>query len=416
MRILVIGGGGREHAIVWRLTRDAGTQVYACPGNVGMTGVRRLEAANLDVAGVVARVKETRAELVVVGPENWLAAGLVDGLRAEGIPALGPDRGGARLEASKAFAKEVMEEAGIPTAGYAVFTEAGEAKAYIDAHPAALVVKADGLCAGKGVVVAGSRSEARQAVDDLTAQYGSELVVEERLEGREVSLLGLTDGERVLPFPAARDHKRVFDGDRGPNTGGMGAIAPPADVSEDETRRLCRQFLEPVVVRLRERGILYRGVIYAGLMLTRDGPRVLEFNVRFGDPETQSILPLVGGNLSELMAAAAAGDLGRMEMPWKAAAAVTVVLASGGYPGPHTTGKVITGLEEVADLGGVYVFHAGTGLEEGRLVTAGGRVLGVTAVGDSREAAMTLAYRAADMIHFEGIHYRMDIGSSPTEK
>ncbi len=413
MRILVVGSGGREHAIAWRLARDTGTEVYVCPGNAGMTKVAKIETiSGVDVAGIATLALDLRVDLVVVGPENWLAAGLADRLRAEGILVLGPSQAGARMEASKAFAKEVMAQARIPTAAHAAFTEPEEAKEYIRTHPDALVIKADGLCAGKGVAVADSQAEALKAVDDLTSRYGPELIVEERLEGREVSLLGLTDGERVLPFPAARDHKRVFDGDQGPNTGGMGAVAPVADVPPEEVRRLCQQVLEPVIACLRERGILYRGVIYAGMMLTRSGPIVLEFNVRFGDPETQSILPLVAGNLSELMTAAAAGDLGRMEMPWVPAAAVTVVLASGGYPGPCVTGKLISGLEEAEALGEVSIFHAGTRLEGGKLVTAGGRVLGVTAVGDSSAAAISLAYRAAGMIQFEGVHFRRDIGAT----
>lgn len=378
-----------------------------------MTKVAKIETiSGVDVAGIATLALDLRVDLVVVGPENWLAAGLADRLRAEGILVLGPSQAGARMEASKAFAKEVMAQARIPTAAHAAFTEPEEAKEYIRTHPDALVIKADGLCAGKGVAVADSQAEALKAVDDLTSRYGPELIVEERLEGREVSLLGLTDGERVLPFPAARDHKRVFDGDQGPNTGGMGAVAPVADVPPEEVRRLCQQVLEPVIACLRERGILYRGVIYAGMMLTRSGPIVLEFNVRFGDPETQSILPLVAGNLSELMTAAAAGDLGRMEMPWVPAAAVTVVLASGGYPGPCVTGKLISGLEEAEALGEVSIFHAGTRLEGGKLVTAGGRVLGVTAVGDSSAAAISLAYRAAGMIQFEGVHFRRDIGAT----
>ncbi len=353
---------------------------------------------------------------MVVGPEAPLVEGLADRLRAEGIPTLGPDAAAARLEGSKAFAKEVMARAGVPTARYGVFEEAGPARRFARDFAGRVAVKADGLAAGKGVILAESVEEADEAIAELMERgrvgaAGRRVVVEERLEGEEASFIALCDGERVVPLAGSEDHKAVYDGDRGPNTGGMGAISPTPVLDEAMARRVTDEVMIPTVRAMREMGHPYRGVLYAGLMVGPEGPKVLEFNVRFGDPEAQPLMMRLEGDAGALFLAAAQGALEGVELAWRPESAVCVVMASAGYPGAYEKGQVITGIDEAARMEGVKVFHAGTVRDdEGRFLTAGGRVLGVTALGEDLEAARRRAYEAVDRIHFEGAHFRRDIG------
>ncbi len=416
MRILVVGGGGREHALLWKLARSPRTAALFCaPGNAGTTELAEsVPVRTADLDGLTAAAQRLGADLVVVGPEAPLAAGLADRLAAAGVPVCGPTQSAARIESSKAWAKEIMAEAGVPTARSVVVTDLVTGLTALGGFDLPVVVKADGLAAGKGVVVATSRDEARAVLsafleDDVLGAAGRTVVLEECLVGREVSALALTDGEAVLPLPPACDYKRVFDGDRGPNTGGMGGYAPPPALDDATLEAVRRAILEPTVRALAARGTPLRGVLYAGLMLTAEGPKVLEFNARFGDPETQLILPLLDGDLAELLIAVATGRLAGIPPPGPAAgSAVGVVLAAGGYPGPFDTGVPIAGLEEVPD--DVLLFHAGTRRDaDGRVVTAGGRVLTVVGLGPALAAARERAYAGADAVAFPGRHFRRDI-------
>ena len=411
-RVLVVGGGAREHALVRALKRSpAGPELVCAPGNAGIAReVPVLPVAADDVDGVLAAAREHRSELVVVGPEAPLVAGLADALADAGIPCFGPRRAAAELEGSKAFCKSVMDSAGVPTASYRVVATVADGLAAIDRYP--VVIKADGLAAGKGVVIAEDEAAARGALERLLVErrFGTErVVVEEHLEGEEVSLLALCDGVRALPLASAQDYKRIYDGDRGPNTGGMGSYSPVPEIDGDRARELCAAFHQPVLDELARRGPAFHGVLYAGLMMTPAGPRVLEFNVRFGDPETQAILPRLRSDLLELLTAATVpGGLRGVELEWSPETAVTVVLASGGYPEGSSSGDEISGLDAVGD--GVHVTHAGTAARgDGRLVTAGGRVLSVTALGADAAGARASAYAAADMIEFPGRQLRRDI-------
>jgi len=417
-KILVVGGGAREHAILQTLARSVHRPELLCaPGNAG-TGdlARNLPLAVDDIEGLVAAALREQVDLVVVGPEAPLVAGLADGLAGAGIACFGPSAAGARLEGSKAFCKEVMEAARVPTAAYRVVATVEDGLAAIreiqgDRFPA--VIKADGLAAGKGVIIAGSEQEARVALNDLLVghRFGTDrVVIEEFLVGAEVSLLAICDGIRALPLASAQDYKRIFDGDGGPNTGGMGSYSPVPAIGAQQARELTAAVHQPVLDELRRRAIDFHGVLYAGLMLTEGGPKVLEFNARFGDPETQAILPRLRTDLVELLAAAAAGGEGLegVELEWDERSAVTVVLASAGYPESSSSGDVISGLDSVAD--GVFVTHAGTALDaEGRVVTAGGRVLSVTSLGADTVSARAAAYAAADGIEFAGRQWRRDI-------
>lgn len=408
MQIVVVGQGGREHALAWRLARE-GHEVVCIPGNPGMVNVGRCVPCDSDVESLAAACLEVGPELVVVGPEAPLAAGLADRLRAAGINVFGPDQAPARIEASKAFAKEIMVEAQVPTARYAAVTDEAAARRVIEEFDGRVAVKADGLAAGKGVVVCSDVDEAMSAARRLLTQ--GPVVVEERLEGLEVSIIGLTDGERVAVLPAARDHKRLLDGDEGPNTGGMGAVCPVV-LPDGLLETVSDLVLKPVLRALEGRGMRFNGALYAGLMLTADGIKVLEFNARLGDPETQALLvaldPAV--NLGDLLYSAA---IGRLEDRVLSAdgTACTVVLASAGYPESSRSGDVIDGLDEAAAAGAI-VFHAGTRERNGAIETAGGRVLGVTARGATLPEARAAALEAARLVRFDGRQLRTDVGAT----
>jgi len=415
MKVLVVGGGGREHALAWKIARDSSApQLFCAPGNAGTAhlGTNLPFKAN-DVAGLLEWARRNRPDLTVVGPEAPLCAGIADEFAAAGLRVFGPGRDAARVEGSKAFAKELMLKAGVPTAPAEIFSDPAEAKRYIRRHGAPVVVKADGLAAGKGVTVCRTVEEAERAVEACMMQRifgpaGERVLIEDCLEGEEASVLALVDGERVVLLAGSQDHKRVYDGDQGPNTGGMGAYSP-APVVEGRLEEVRDRIMLPLVRELGRRGIVYRGVLYAGLMMTREGPRVLEFNCRFGDPETQAILPRWKGDILPALEACVEGQLSEDLVDWKPESCVCVVLASGGYPGKYETGKPISGLEEAESMEGVVVFHAGTAEQDGRIVTAGGRVLGVTALGGTLPEAVGRAYEAVARIHFEGMHFRRDI-------
>jgi len=416
--VLVIGAGGREHALVRALGRAAGPPRVVCaPGNAGIAGDAEVRAVDeSDGRAVAALAAGLGADLVVVGPEAPLVAGVADAVRARGIPVLGPSAAAARLEGSKAFAKEVMEAAGVPTARSVTVTDVTGGVDAVRRLGLPVAVKADGLAAGKGVVVARSEAEARDALEaclerEAFGAAGRAVVVEEGMTGPEVSLLAVCDGERVARFPAARDYKPVGDGNTGPNTGGMGSVSPVPDVPDGLADRLVDAVHRPVVAEMARRGAPFSGVLYAGVMMTPDGPRVLEFNVRFGDPETQALLPRLDEDAVDLMLAAARGGLEDRPVRVRPGASVAVVLAAAGYPAAPRRGDVITGLEEAAAMG-AEVYHAGTARDaEGRLVTAGGRVLAVQAHGADTAEARRNAYRAADAIRFDGAHRRSDIAA-----
>jgi phosphoribosylamine--glycine ligase len=423
MNVLVVGGGGREHALVWKIAQDSSRPViYCAPGNAGTAGLAtHVPIAAEDVPGLVAWARTHRPDLTVVGPEAPLCAGLVDELEAIGLRAFGPSRAAARMEGSKRFAKEVMIAAGVPTARARSFTSADAACAALAAFGLPVVIKADGLAAGKGVVIAKTRDEAVAAIRSMLVENtfgaaGAEVLIEEFLDGEEASILACVDGEHIALLPASQDHKRVFDADQGPNTGGMGAYSPAPVVTDDLLPVIRSTVIEPVIAELRKRGIVYKGILYAGLMVGTYGIRVLEFNVRFGDPETEVILPRLAGDILPLFEACIDGTLTEAMVRITADPAVTVIVASGGYPGPYAKGIPIHGLDAAAACDRVAVFHAGTAIQRGAAVTAGGRVLAVTATGPDLRAAVANAYTGVRAIRFEGAHYRTDIAHRALER
>ena len=425
MRILLIGGGGREHALAWKLVQSPKVEkLFAAPGNPGMALLQKCECINLnvdDLEGVADYAEEQSIDLTVVGPEAPLVAGLADVFKRRGLPVFGPSKDAAQLEGSKAFSKELMAKYNIPTAFFKICEDIETAKAYVEEKGAPIVVKADGLAAGKGVVVAMTKQEALDAIDEMMGDHkfgaaGARLVLEEYMEGEEASLLAFTDGKTVVPMIAAQDHKRVFDGDEGPNTGGMGTYAPAPVMTDVLRLKATELILKPVVEAMAKEGMPYQGCLYAGLMIKGDSVKVVEFNCRFGDPETQVVLPLLDGDLAEIMLACATGTLNKAEVAWYNKAAVCVVMASGGYPESYEKGKEITGLAAAEEDKDVVVFHAGTKEAEGKIVTSGGRVLGVTALDSSIRAARDRAYAAVEKIAFEKNFYRKDIAWSALKR
>lgn len=425
MQVLIIGGGGREHAIAWKLAQSPRlTRLYCAPGNPGIASVAECVDVPLrpGFAEVVDWCRAHAIDLVVVGPERPLADGIVDALQAAGVRAFGPTREGAQLESSKRFAKELMQEAGIPTGRARWFRDYDEAVAYLKELEPPYVIKASGLAEGKGVTVARDLEQAVGALGEMMrerrfGESGDEVLIEEFLMGEEASLLAFTDGRVLRPMDSAQDHKPVFDGDEGPNTGGMGGYSPAPVVDGAMYERCVREVLEPCLEALKRRGIDYRGIIYAGLMITADGPSVVEFNCRFGDPETQALLPRLDGDLLEIMLACAEGRLAEVEFGWRDDAAICVVAASGGYPGDYEKGKVIRGLDTLPANGDAIVFHAGTARnEKGEIVTSGGRVLGVTVRDAYIKVAYERVYDLMERIRFDGMHYRSDIGLKALER
>jgi len=422
VRVLVIGSGGRESALAWALARSPSvTSVFAAPGNPGIARLAEvLEMDALAPAMSVEAARTVNADLVIIGPEAPLVAGVGDALRGEGFKVFGPNANAARIEGSKAYARELMDRGGVPSARWEVLDEVDKAVAFMDELGPPYVVKADGLAAGKGVLVATDRDEAVEAIRDrierrVFGDAGAKVVIEEFLDGEEASLIAFTDGTAVVGCEVAQDYKRVFDDDAGPNTGGMGSYSPVPSCPPETAERILLEIIEPMVRATAEAGAPFVGALYAGLALTSRGPRVVEFNARFGDPETQALLPRLLSDFGEVVMATATGELPGSRLEWSPRPCVSVVLASEGYPGSYDTGVEIGGLDATEDLDDVVVFHAGTALREGRVVTAGGRVLAVSALGDDFVAARERAYEATSMITFDGKHQRFDIGLRAAE-
>jgi phosphoribosylamine--glycine ligase len=416
MNILILGSGGREHALAWKIAASPLVErLYCAPGNAGIAQECELVALDLrDHAGVIGFCRANRIGLVVVGPEAPLCAGIVDDLTAAGIKAFGPSKAAAQLEGSKGFTKDLCRTNGIPTARYQRFDAALPAKAHVRAQGAPIVVKADGLAAGKGVVVAGSIGEAETAIEDIFAgelgAAGAQIVVEEFLEGEEASFFALCDGETAIPLATAQDHKRAFDGDKGPNTGGMGAYSPAPVMTEEHARRAMHDIVLPTLRVMKSLGMPYKGVLYAGLMITAEGPKLIEYNVRFGDPECQVLMLRLMSDLVPAMLACCDGILKSFDLRWYPDAALTVVMAAKGYPGPYAKGSSIEGLDAAAEVEGVEIFHAGTMAQNGRILANGGRVLDVSAVGRTVAEAQARAYAAVDRIRWTEGFCRRDIG------
>jgi phosphoribosylamine---glycine ligase len=426
MKLLVIGSGGREHALVWKLAQSPHvTRMWGAPGNAGIAQERLVkdgapvECANIsaeDLPKLLAFAQEKKIELTIVGPDNPLALGIVDLFQKNGLRIWGPNRKAAQFESSKVFSQNFMEKYGIPTAKAGTFSVAGPAKAFAELLGGKCAVKADGLALGKGVLICSGAAEANQAIDEILigktfGAAGANIVIQEFLEGMEISLHALCDGKTAKLFPTSQDHKRALDGDQGLNTGGMGTYSPTPFLSKVELKSVGEAILKPWLHGCAEEKIDFHGILYPGLMLTKSGPKVLEFNARFGDPETQVYLTRLENDLVELLDASVNGTLGKTELRWKAEVSVCVVMASGGYPGSYAKGKPILGLAEAAKLPDTKVFHAGTALKNGQIVTNGGRVLGVTALGKGLKEAQAAAYAGAEQIHFEGAQFRRDIAA-----
>ncbi len=422
MKVLVVGGGGREHALVWKVSQSPKVaKIYAAPGNAGIAQLAECVPIKADdIAGLLAFAKSKAIDVTIVGPEGPLSMGIVDEFAGAGLRAFGPSGKAAEIEASKRFSKDLMKKYNIPTAEYGVFTDKAAAEVYVRQKGAPIVVKADGLAAGKGVVVAETVEEALKALDLIMTEKafgtaGDRVVIEECLKGEEASFMAFSDGKTVVPMASSQDHKRVFDADKGPNTGGMGAYSPAPVVTKKLERKVMDMIMIPTVRAMEKEGRMFKGVLYAGLMIHDGEAKVLEFNARFGDPETQPVLARLDTDLVEIIEAILAGTLSKVDVKWKPDSAVCVVMASGGYPGNYEKGKAITGIENAAKKKGVVVFHAGTALKNGAVVTDGGRVLGVTGLGPVVAAAIDNAYAGVREISFEGAHYRRDIGARALE-
>lgn len=423
MKVLVVGGGGREHALVWKLSQSPRVdKVYCAPGNAGISEIAEcIDIKNDNFEELLDFVKYNWIDLTVVGPEVPLSEGIVDAFVKEERTVFGPDKAGAQLEGSKQFAKDFMQKYGIPTAEYKTFSSYSQAEEYVRLKGAPIVVKADGLAAGKGVIVAETVDEAMDALklimkDKAFGIAGSKVIVEQCLKGEEASFMILTDGKTVVPLATSQDHKQIFDGDKGPNTGGMGAYSPAPIITDEMSAEVMKTIIDPVMKGLGREGINYRGVIYVGLMICDGKPYVLEFNVRFGDPEAQPILSRLDCDLFDLLKATAEGRLNEIDVNWKEGASICVVLASKGYPGPYQKGDAIKGLDAFKNSEDVVVFHAGTGFNNGEIVTSGGRVLGVTALGDDIKSAQVNAYKAIEKINFNGMQFRKDIGDKAIKR
>jgi phosphoribosylamine--glycine ligase len=421
MKILVVGSGGREHALTWKLKQSPHAErIFCAPGNAGTAEIAENVAISAgDLKALVRFAKENRIDLTVIGPDDPLASGIVDLFSAEKLRAFGPTKSAARIEASKIFAKELMRAQKIPTAEARTFSDSSEALNYCERVKFPVVIKADGLALGKGVIIAPDAATARSAINDMMDQgrfgdAGRRIVIEDFLRGTECSLHALVDGGSYRLLESARDHKRALDGDRGPNTGGMGAFSPANNWNDSLQSQFETEIMQPLLRGLHQEGITFHGLLYPGLIIGDDGVRVLEFNCRFGDPETQALLPRMKSDLLPLLEATIDGNVSKHAIEWDTRAAVTVVLASGGYPGKYETGKTISGLDDAAKLEDVQIFHAGTKRANGEVKTAGGRVLAVTALGSSLEAARARAYEAVSRIHFENCHYRHDIALGVT--
>ena len=416
MKILIIGNGGREHALVWKISQSPKVEkIYCAPGSAGISELAECVPLGPDHIEKLADFSvKKNIDLTVVGPELPLTLGISDLFEQRGLRIFGPNRAAAQLEGSKAFAKEMLQESNIPTASFGTFTDPELARQYVAHRSPPHVIKADGLAAGKGVLICTTREETEKAIDDILVrksfgQAGEKLIIEEFLTGEEASFMVLTDGDHILPLASSQDHKRVFDRDQGPNTGGMGAYSPAPVVTREVHQRILGEVLNPLLAGLKKRGIRYRGVIYVGLMITPEGPKVLEFNARFGDPECQPIMMRLKSDIVPLLEATVDGRLHEVSPQWHDEAAVCVVLCAAGYPGSYEKGKVIHGLDQLKNWPQGFVFHAGTGKENGRWITTGGRVLGVTSRGSDIADAVTKAYNAVKLISWDGMHFRTDI-------
>ncbi|MBC8283416.1 MAG: phosphoribosylamine--glycine ligase [Nitrospinae bacterium] len=421
MRVLVIGSGGREHALVWKIKQSPKVEeIFCAPGNAGTNEIaENIPIAADDIEGLLQFALKNEIGLTVVGPEQPLVMGIVDRFEEKGLRIFGPNARAAELEGSKSFSKDIMKKYGLPTAEYQTFTSAERAAEYIKAKNCPLVVKADGLAAGKGVLLCQSSEEALAAVDTIMGkrsfgEAGDQIVVEEFLEGQEISVLAFSDGQTVLLLDSAQDHKAAYDGDKGPNTGGMGAYSPAPVFTEIMQQKVRDKIMLPMVRAMQQEGRPYKGILYAGLMLTKTGPQILEFNARFGDPETQPLLVRMDNDIIPLFEACIDGTLDQCPAHWKNESSVCVVMAAEGYPGAYQKGKAISGLKNANSIPGVVVFHAGTQEQNGEVLTNGGRVLGVTATGENTSSAIERAYEAVGKIKWEGIHYRKDIGHRAT--